>query len=766
MKKLRAYIAQFVRAFRFNSTFFQTFLVVLILSTLLFGAFCFYSLYRENENLKENVESSYLNMLETTCTATELTLQNMQQLMQQTIWRKEFANALILPTSDDYARTLNIITQLYRLAENYPFIEKAYLYTPSNQMVYSSDLSYLPAEKSKDSLFLNQDALMSYTGARPSEDSNALFIKKLDEHLVLCQHLYPDNIESIGVLIFCFNSSALDLSLYEDDPAISDAFYVFDRQGIPVFSQTVPESAASQAALLLDQNGTLTKGSLQKQDDLLYFYYISPATGWLYLYPADAQTFDFQPSVGRILSLLFLALLLGLLFSLQIAYRANRPIRSLLKELSNSSTDDIEAKNDIDYLTKIYSHATIQNKHLREAIQSITPLVLERLFSDILNGRAPTEESIDASLNSIGQPFPRQSRFLALALEVSSKQNAELSVLEMNLHLLQIRDLLPRILPVEYQSCLVSREGQSAILILIAPPETNESDIQQTIFQLTHALQKMTQATAYQIETGCGNIYNRIADVRYSYLEAQKNLNRKRFYGEEDGEMEQEGLPSQNPYLERINQIFSYIQADNAAKALELAEQMIEEIAASNLEPVLAKRQYHLFLQTLIETTDTLHIGNMESLLRKKVRLDSSLEQYATGKELQAAIRAFCHDVIGSIDNKNKKKSFQHVVRIKEYIHANYSDSNLSLYTAAEQTGISPSYLSRLFKQEIGTSFVDYVNDFRVEKAKHFLESTDLLIKDIAYQTGFNSMQNFFRIFKKLTGVSPGEYRQNQGNTP
>ena len=44
------------------------------------------------------------------------------------------------------------------------------------------------------------------------------------------------------------------------------------------------------------------------------------------------------------------------------------------------------------------------------------------------------------------------------------------------------------------------------------------------------------------------------------------------------------------------------------------------------------------------------------------------------------------------------------------------------------------------------------------------LESTDLLIKDIAYQTGFNSMQNFFRIFKKLTGVSPGEYRQNLGN--
>ncbi len=764
MKKPRNYVGRFRQAFRFNSTFFQTFLVVLILSTLLFGAFCFYTLHQENKNLKENAEFSYLSMLETTSTATELTLQNLQQLMQQTIWRKEFANALILPSSDNYTRTFNIISQLHRLAENYPFIEKAYLYTPDDQMVYGSDLFYLPAESSSDSLFQDPGALMSYTGARPSDSPDAFFIKNLEGRLILCQHLYPDNVDSIGVLLFEFNLSALDLSLYEDDPALSNAFYVFDRQGAPVFSQTVPETAANQAALLLSQNGDLTKGAIQKNEDLLYFYYVSPATGWLYLYPASAQTFDFQPSVSRILSFLLLALALGLLFSLQIAYRANRPIRGLLKELADSDTDVIEAKNEIDYLTKVYNYTTVQNKHLHEAIQSITPLVLERLFSDILNGRAPTEESVDAALSSIGHPFPPQSRFLALVFEVSGKGNRELSVLEMNLHLLQFRNLLPRVLPAEYQSCLVSREGQSATAILITPPEATDEGIQQAVLDLTHALLEMTQSTAYQIETGCGNIYQRIADVRYSYLEAQKNLNRKRFYGNEDGDGEPGSLPSQNQYFERTNQIFTFIQAEDAVGALNLTDEIIDEIAANTPDPASARRQYDLFLQTLIEATDTLHIGSMEALLRKKTRLEASLEHNTGGEELHALIRTFCADVIGSIDHKNKKKAFQHVVRIKEYIQANYSDSNLSLYTAAEQTGISPSYLSRLFKKEMGTSFVDYVNDYRVGKSKHLLESTDLLIKDIAYQTGFNSMQNFFRIFKKLTGVSPGEYRQNLGN--
>ena len=200
------------------------------------------------------------------------------------------------------------------------------------------------------------------------------------------------------------------------------------------------------------------------------------------------------------------------------------------------------------------------------------------------------------------------------------------------------------------------------------------------VLDLTHALLEMTQSTAYQIETGCGNIYQRIADVRYSYLEAQKNLNRKRFYGNEDGDGEPGSLPSQNQYFERTNQIFTFIQAEDAVGALNLTDEIIDEIAANTPDPASARRQYDLFLQTLIEATDTLHIGSMEALLRKKTRLEASLEHNTGGEELHALIRTFCADVIGSIDHKNKKKAFQHVVRIKEYIQANYSDSNLSLY--------------------------------------------------------------------------------------
>ena len=166
------------------------------------------------------------------------------------------------------------------------------------------------------------------------------------------------------------------------------------------------------------------------------------------------------------------------------------------------------------------------------------------------------------------------------------------------------------------------------------------------------------------------------------------------------------------------------------------------------------------FLDALLELTEALHVVNVDELLRRQkeqlfIHFDTGEDQ----AEMIDQVKEFCVQLLELVARRNKTKSSQHVERIREYIHTNYSDSSLSLYMAAEQVGLSPSYLSRLFKQEMGASFVDYISSVRVEKAKELLESSDLMVKDIAYQTGFNSMQNFFRIFKKQTGIAPGEYR-------
>lgn len=739
MKKVKPYAPFYIKTFRFNSTFFKTYLVVLILSSFLFGSFCLYILHRENSYLKEKAETSYVNMLKTACTGTELTLQNMQQLMQQMIRRKDFTNALIVPTSDSYTRTRSITDQLNHLAVSNPFIKKAYLYVPANKMIYSSDQFYLHVSDMEDHLPFDPNMLLSYTGSRLSSLPDAMFIKKEDGQIYLCQHLYPDNLDSIGMLVFSFEASKLNLFTSHNGTEAAEPLYVYDPQGNTIFPQMSAETVNSRAAAL--------------------FSYQSPDTNWLYLYPSDTGIPPFRAVIGGIFPFLLIALGLVVLFSLNVAYRANRPFRRLLNKLGHSTPDIGKAKNEIDYLAQIYDDTTAHNQHLQEAILEITPLVLERLFADILSGRIPTEENINATLESLGRPFHPEACFLVVTLELSRKDGEAPDVLETNIHLMQLRELLVHSLPEGYQVYLPAGGGQAVAAILAIPPGEEDEAVRQMVLLIERQSTEMMNPTPYRIETGFGNIYRQLTDIRYSYLEALKNLSRRRFYGEAYNSRE-ENIPVKNRYVERTNQILSYIQSGKLSKALSSADRVIDEIAANPRDGEHIWNDYNQFLQAMIEGTDSLHIGSIEELTRKKERLAASLGEDTDYNKIQTAVRRFCTNVIGSIEQKNKKKAFQHIVRIKEYIHLNYSDSRLSLDTAAEQAGISPSYLSRLFKQEMGTSFVDYVSELRVEKSKKLLETTDLMIKDIAYQTGFNSMQNFFRIFKKWTGIAPGEYRQ------
>lgn len=86
-------------------------------------------------------------------------------------------------------------------------------------------------------------------------------------------------------------------------------------------------------------------------------------------------------------------------------------------------------------------------------------------------------------------------------------------------------------------------------------------------------------------------------------------------------------------------------------------------------------------------------------------------------------------------------------------------DSSLSLDGVAAQLGISLSYLSRIFSEIDGKRFTQWLSDLRIEKAKELLADGSKLIRDIGQEVGFLTIQNFMRVFKAKTGVTPSEYR-------
>ncbi len=90
-----------------------------------------------------------------------------------------------------------------------------------------------------------------------------------------------------------------------------------------------------------------------------------------------------------------------------------------------------------------------------------------------------------------------------------------------------------------------------------------------------------------------------------------------------------------------------------------------------------------------------------------------------------------------------------------------HRDPNLSLWALARHIGASPNYVSQTLNEEIGESFFDFVNGYRIAEAKNLLTTTDQSILTITYDVGFNARSSFYNAFKRITGQTPSYFRKN-----
>lgn len=102
------------------------------------------------------------------------------------------------------------------------------------------------------------------------------------------------------------------------------------------------------------------------------------------------------------------------------------------------------------------------------------------------------------------------------------------------------------------------------------------------------------------------------------------------------------------------------------------------------------------------------------------------------------------------------RKYSPHIQKALLFIHENYPQ-DISLSSAAGLLHLSPTHLSRLFKEELEISFVDYLNRYRIERARELIRNTDADLKSIAEQTGFRNYNYFLRIYKQKTGRTPSQ---------
>lgn len=172
-----------------------------------------------------------------------------------------------------------------------------------------------------------------------------------------------------------------------------------------------------------------------------------------------------------------------------------------------------------------------------------------------------------------------------------------------------------------------------------------------------------------------------------------------------------------------------------------------------------------MFVQRLVFSTLNTLFELDPDLLTKLVHHQQkafAMKQLESVDQLEQWLMELCNDALDAIKQLREDVSGDQIGKAVQYINDNFADSELSLSAVSKHVAMNPSYLSTIFKQHIGKSFVELLTDIRMEKAKQYLHMTAMKSYEIAYAVGYRDPHYFSAAFKKHTGDTPTEYRNKR----
>lgn len=298
---------------------------------------------------------------------------------------------------------------------------------------------------------------------------------------------------------------------------------------------------------------------------------------------------------------------------------------------------------------------------------------------------------------------------------------------------------------------------QEYVLILFPHKEENGSFME----DLNTFLLKKNAGWNLKLSAGTSGAYNRISHMKKAYQEAVYAINQRLIDGwvkvyEFAGEFKPQNLLSK----EKEVILREAIENQKAAEANALISGLIKQCRDSYTLYITIIGIFNLLYRIYCKSDSLEESENEHGYLLFSFRSD------LYGFKYLEEVNQYVENIVNLMCMEQEEKKYHYIIKeILDYIDKNYQ-CNISLSELAEHKYfMNSSYLSRLFKNEVGQTFSKYLMQFRIKKAASLLESNILKINDIAALAGYNDVSHFIQYFKKMYGCTPEEYRVLQTNT-
>ncbi len=270
---------------------------------------------------------------------------------------------------------------------------------------------------------------------------------------------------------------------------------------------------------------------------------------------------------------------------------------------------------------------------------------------------------------------------------------------------------------------------------------------------------------------GIGRCVHRVRDLHKSYLDANSAFslryfeNRDQFlsYNDVRNIKSQIGnrISVSELNLEKLdrNLLEDFLKRGTVADVDEFVDSYFDGFSSSAMSSAL-------FRQYIIMDGYSAIMKFLKNLQYPKEKLDNCLksmnsvtDQLSSLEDCSEFYKSILKEAI-DLRNKNSQRRYAGLIeKAKEYMHLNFAMSDLTLDKVASKVNVSPNYFSSLFNQETGMTFIEYLTDLRMEKAKDYLRCSSRRITEIGFLVGYQDSHYFSYIFKKTQNCTPSEYR-------
>lgn len=541
-------------------------------------------------------------------------------------------------------------------------------------------------------------------------------------------------------------------------------------ENLTIITTTVKDKVISLDFSDIIENGAAYQQAQVGEHTILYAPSQQFKFHYLMMTPKSVVMEGLEQQKAIIIYSLIICIIMGVLVIYIVFVKNYGPLRRLVNELAPNQKlpqGTNEYKLIQDSISQLSHEKEEINKRLKKSRNEIRSNFLQKL----LHGRIENAMSAEDAISAFDITF-RYDCFAVALLSIGEYTN--LFREEDNMDVLEryqttsfiVSNVMEDLTSQQEMDCHSVELDELVAFILSVPPERRQ-EADRILLDIIQNLQAfISQNFSIGFTAAVGKAHEQLEGIHISYLEAMDALEYQ-FVAEKHEILSYRDIEhaATEGYrytysLDMEYKLLNCIRSGNGERAKEIIENVLEEsLSAEHIDINIVKCLMFNLVGTLMKALN--EIKTEESLLKLRLEEASEVLECENIRQMKERLLQMLETICGMVSAEALDTTHDGLTKnIQQYIQQNYANMDLSIALLGEAFHKSPSYLGKLFKKEMDCGILDYINEVRIQNAKTMLKETSLSIQEVSGKAGFSSSTAFIRIFKKLTGITPGEYRK------